>query len=780
MKNKVIRFTPILKKNNKDYGSEFDGWQIKDNDSQMVTNLPMTFSLDASMFNTKVIDKWGSIAGQDIDYGTFFTDFVIGTYYEHIGGALVEYNITENSIQSIWNDANIIGAPSDLVIIDNGSPHIIYKENDSASYSGAHAYVDPDTGYAEIVFNAYRLCQSKLAAKKTSSRSGTTISNVNDYEIFKAIGAHEIGHVLGLRDLYLDTKSFSNSNKLMYGYYDGWTIDIANDGYLTTEDILGVQSAQDWGGFAGAGSGAISASYLGISDDELYSDSDLIVEVIVNNVGDFDSDIGIPKSMLTADVLEVIKGNDISTVQFLHDGKMDMEVIDNPLLKVNQQAILFLKISEEGLYYINGGPQGKYYIDILSDSKDVYNQVDITQMSNTIFDDNFAQNSYELNDIGVECDIFKLGVSEELLKPAPEISYSISQNINEFGWYNESVQVEFENINPEDILTHISDPVVLLEDGESQYVNGYAINQHGKRSDLWVGPINIDSNMPIIEFDSIATYNGEWLNHSLAFESFISDSLSGVREINHSWKLSLEQTDEVANDNSMCLLDKEGIWYNEIEAIDYAGNQTSKIYGPYMIDLTVPEIVYNGKVEMLLGEILDINYEVSDKLSGIHSTTTSIDDESYNMDTIMFETPGVHSLRIEALDNAGNRAEMLVQINVILPVDVVAEPGSLNLKSGQKGKAQITLYLQFPEGYDITKINPDSITLNNTVYSINDEKFGYVKNPFAENDEGDLCYVIKFYRSDLSNILESGINEIELYGKTDEFDFFWAGEMIVK
>lgn len=77
----------------------------------------------------------------------------------------------------------------------------------------------------------------------------------------------------------------------------------------------------------------------------------------------------------------------------------------------------------------------------------------------------------------------------------------------------------------------------------------------------------------------------------------------------------------------------------------------------------------------------------------------------------------------------------------------------LNLES--KGD-WVTSYIKLPNGYNVSKINIDTVILNYTIKAENEEKYGFVKDPqFTDIDsDGLLELMVKFNRTMLQEIIK--------------------------
>lgn len=93
------------------------------------------------------------------------------------------------------------------------------------------------------------------------------------------------------------------------------------------------------------------------------------------------------------------------------------------------------------------------------------------------------------------------------------------------------------------------------------------------------------------------------------------------------------------------------------------------------------------------------------------------------------------------------------EIILIIPTFVDFDPGTLNLKSNGQ---DVTVYIELPLGYDVNKIDLESITLNNQIPT--ESRLTEIND---YNGNGILDLMVKFNRLAVQNILEEG-NEVKI------------------
>ncbi|WP_162297950.1 alpha/beta fold hydrolase [Halalkalibacillus sediminis] len=180
------------------------------------------------------------------------------------------------------------------------------------------------------------------------------------------------------------------------------------------------------------------------------------------------------------------------------------------------------------------------------------------------------------------------------------------------------------------------------------------------------------------------------------------------------------------------------------------------------IDQTPPEIVFGDiPEEIKVGEHFNVEVDAKDGVSGIDEVNISFNEEEVsNGEEINIKEAGKHVIDVVATDKAGNEIRQIIEFEAYIPAEVSFHPKTLNLKG--KGNKNATIYIAFPEGYNVDDIEPESIVINGSVHPISDTKFGFVKNPISQEGK----YMIKVELDQLSKTLNEGrIQEIKLEGK---------------
>lgn len=139
-----------------------------------------------------------------------------------------------------------------------------------------------------------------------------------------------------------------------------------------------------------------------------------------------------------------------------------------------------------------------------------------------------------------------------------------------------------------------------------------------------------------------------------------------------------------------------------------------------------------------------------------------IDETSYLWDISHLETETNYLVKVIATDGVNTGEDISENTFTILAgwthAKIDFDPDTLNLKS--KGK-WVTVYIEFPEGYDVADINVSTILLNGTVPV--DLNAPTAIGDYDGDDVPDL--MVKFDRAELTDYIIANVNMTELYEK---------------
>lgn len=480
------------------YGGEFVGWAYLGPKRTLDASYVVNFKYGDGMDKT-----WATRSGKEVSYKDVMEGYdEVYTYSVlHKKGGL-----------SIWNDANIAGAPDTIFEYDMYSRNTVKASKDSknryyASVIATNGLLD-GRGKFDMTFNMLLMSETYLNRESNTYR---TASDNGNFNMAKAIVAHEFGHVLGLKDLYIN-KSYGytynnsvvdNSNKLMFGY-SGSTTHLNMSTYFNPKDIEGVRAIQGWAGITSFrnqqndnAKSVVHASYVNYNNEDLYNKSAIIVKGKIKSIVDYNSsNLDELYSRVTLEESEYFKdinGLRSNELIFLQDGNSTAEFAENSLFKIGDQVTLFLEKTEGGELIISGGPQGRF--DIIDTGTELVVQRHMDKYIN--------QELLFLGYPPVEPKVipileFKQQVEEGIQNIAPIITGETLTLPNENNWYKDNVTVHF---TAEDMMygiASISPDVTVSTEGADKSVTGTATNTVGNESIYIVSGINIDKTTPSI------------------------------------------------------------------------------------------------------------------------------------------------------------------------------------------------------------------------------------------------------------------------------------------
>lgn len=162
--------------------------------------------------------------------------------------------------------------------------------------------------------------------------------------------------------------------------------------------------------------------------------------------------------------------------------------------------------------------------------------------------------------------------------------------------------------------------------------------------------ITLDYVPPVITVEGIE--EGKIYNHPVT-------PVITLNESEASCTLSLNNN-AYSNDE----ISQDGIYTLLVKAVDKAGNTSEKSIS-FTIDTTAPVIIISGNKDVYtIDELVDYKFKVTDALTGVISTTAL----DYSIEAYKLSI-GFNRNVVEALDKAGNRAELAIEFEVKVTYD---------------------------------------------------------------------------------------------------------------
>lgn len=207
----------------------------------------------------------------------------------------------------------------------------------------------------------------------------------------------------------------------------------------------------------------------------------------------------------------------------------------------------------------------------------------------------------------------------------------------------------------------------------------------------------------------------------------------------------------------------EGEYDITITATDEKDN-TASVSVSFTIDKTPPEVIITYPTEGMEfrpEDTLDVEYTVTDAVDPSPSVTVS------PSDPVISPLPeGELTITVTATDSSGNTGTASVTVSVIpsaIPVSIDFTPETLNINS--KGN-WVSVYIEMPEGYDVSGIDGATVLLNNTIPAYLGkqgwaERYANDANIYDVDEDGIPERLVKFDRDAVAGIIEAG-NEVTI------------------
>ena len=199
----------------------------------------------------------------------------------------------------------------------------------------------------------------------------------------------------------------------------------------------------------------------------------------------------------------------------------------------------------------------------------------------------------------------------------------------------------------------------------------------------------------------------------------------------------------------------EGTHSFAIETEDNAGRTASE-QRTIKIDKTKPVIadVYLQD-EYFWDEEFPIRFTVSDAVSQVQEVQATINGKAVeNGKTYRFTEPGWHTYRIAVKDFAGWKTVYEEKFEVYIPVRFTFAPESLQL---DHGSGMATAFAELPQPFAPEQIRFSTVQLNGQTAHVQDDQYGYVRNPIADSDDNGISEMMfKYERESLVQVIPPG------------------------
>lgn len=241
----------------------------------------------------------------------------------------------------------------------------------------------------------------------------------------------------------------------------------------------------------------------------------------------------------------------------------------------------------------------------------------------------------------------------------------------------------------------------------------------------------------------------------------------GIKEIHY---VINGQEKVVSGDKAEFVIDTEGTNKIKYWSVSEDGVKEAEKELEVKIDKEGPIIKINNEArDYTVNEDFVIDVEVTDKASGVKSTTITYDGkEVKNKDVIdLINTIGKHELKVVAEDNVGHKSEKVFEVNVVAGVTrVVLNKHQMLLEVGAEGQLIATVYPEDAKNKEVTweSSNPSVATVENgkikalavgeTIITVRTKEGGYT----------DTCKVVVEDNSKALPVTGSNLNYLIPFG----------------
>lgn len=350
---------------------------------------------------------------------------------------------------------------------------------------------------------------------------------------------------------------------------------------------------------------------------------------------------------------------------------------------------------QDGEYKIitQGTGEGKYTVKVSEISEDENGTGQAKESAADDITGTAVKDKVEESQVTVSGDTVTAGVRDTT---PPTITASVTPKSNDNGWNNTDVMVHFDATDESGIKAGAVTPdVTLSSEGKDQSVTGEAEDSTGNAANKTISGINIDKTAPITTSEISGTKgNGDWYISPVTINLSATDNLSGIDQTFYTVDGS-----NLQNGNSITL-STDGKHAVRYYSQDLAGNSETEKTVEINIDQTGPKIAItspkNGSYKN--NETPEVKYVITDNLSGVDESQTSVtfDGQNYakNKIDLSLEHLGLHTVKVNAIDAAGNHSQVQVDFTLTTSIDSISQNVRHYFSLGLISKLSTELFLE--------------------------------------------------------------------------------------
>lgn len=186
-------------------------------------------------------------------------------------------------------------------------------------------------------------------------------------------------------------------------------------------------------------------------------------------------------------------------------------------------------------------------------------------------------------------------------------------------------------------------------------------------------------------------------------------AVAGIEVRVHAVDGTVSEWEAIAADATTVSIDEEGLSFVEARALDINGNLSASSFQPILLDETDPTIDLRFPEdggEILLGTTgLTADYRCDDELSGVASCTGTVADGE-ELDT---STVGAKTFTVDAVDAAGNTAQVSVEYRVVYALSAAADRVDVDepIEINRRAVLPVRVSIADAQGDQVVDLQPD-------------------------------------------------------------------------